>query len=200
VLSIFYLWVSFFLLPLLCAANAAESVAVDRQNGALRFETLRVGRLELVLGRFLGQVGLATLVSLVAVSAMWILGMGAMGGDNDPLTLGGSLLFLVVPSVVFCTPFISIGICCSLIGKSVVVARVSAIFLSLATWALYIVNLRLDALDHWAADVLSPLLPQYWRSGFWTLSWEAIVSGAVCITFAILVLFGGHMWFRNQDL
>lgn len=71
-----YWVVSLYLLPFLAILTAADQTASDRDRGTLRYLVMRCSRLEIYLGRFLGQcmililVILATLASVVAIVAV----------------------------------------------------------------------------------------------------------------------------------
>ena len=112
VLALFHLWFCLLLGPFFATTSAAECIAVDNRTRALRFEVLRTGRLELVMGRFIGQVLLTSIAFTAAVLGPWIVGVFFMVG-NDPLHLAGSLLWLTPRALAFSLPFVGVGVAAS---------------------------------------------------------------------------------------
>lgn len=74
-LSVYWV-VSLYLMPFLALLTAADQTASDRSRGTLRYLVMRCSRLEIYIGRFLGQcmiliaVVLITLASVIAIVAV----------------------------------------------------------------------------------------------------------------------------------
>ncbi len=199
-LTMFHLWLAVILMPFLAATTAAECVAVDLHNRAIRFEAFRTGRLELVTGRFLGQLLLLAAASLLAVAGTWVVGMLAMTG-NDPLQLLWTLL-VVTPLVwALAVPFAGIGVAFSQVTSSPNVARVLALGTVVASWIL--LGLSYDYDDGklgWLWDGLRLLTPQEWAWKLW-YPWPQWGLGlAVLLLLGLAYAVATTPLFRRRDL
>lgn len=203
VLAIFNLWFGFVLIPFFAASASAESVAVDARSRALRFELLRTGRLELVMGRFVGQLALTGVATALSVVGVWLVGMIAMVG-NDPLALAGWLSWLSIRTWCFSVPFVGLGIAASQLTSSPAWARVMAVGAVVGTWLTYAVartleSPRMAARWGWVADLALPVLPQGWMGLMWQPGgWW--LGAAVCVALGPVAVCGGYLAFSRRDL
>jgi ABC-type transport system involved in multi-copper enzyme maturation permease subunit len=199
-LAVFQLWQGFVLVPFLAAAAAAESIAVDVQSRAIRFEALRTGRSELVAGRYLGQLALSVVATLAALASVGVVGTVLMVGQ-DPLELAAGLLVLGLRAVVFALPFAGIGIACSSLTSSPAWARVLALVAVAGTWVGYgVLSWAERAPWTTVADVLLPLLPQTWLDGLWRPGGALLASSLVCAGIGVAVAGLGYVRFARRDL
>lgn len=167
VLTLTHFWICLGLLPALAATVGAEAVSGDAQSRALRFELVRTGRLELVLGRLLGHAVLLALGLLVADVCVWLVAMLAMVG-NPPLAQATTLLALTPRLWVWCLPFLGLGTAVSLLTSNLNLARVGALAVSQTTWVLFAFAWSdNDYLPDVMKDLLLPALPQGWVLGLW---------------------------------
>ncbi len=90
ILALFQLWLGVVTLPFLGATTSAETISGDVRTRAIRYEALRTGRGELVVGRFLGQVVLAAGALALSLVAVWGLGLTGMA-SQDPWALAWAL-------------------------------------------------------------------------------------------------------------
>ena len=109
VLAVCHLALCFALTPFFAAGASAECISIDMGSRALRFEVLRTGRLELVSGRYVGQMILTGLAIALSVPIVWGIGLIYMTG-NDPVELGGWLAWLSIRAWAFGMPFIGLGV------------------------------------------------------------------------------------------
>ena len=72
--------------PFLAATAASEAIALDLRSRALRYEALRAGRAEILLGRFAGQLLLAGVAMAASLVGVWTLGV-TLSSDPQPLGL-----------------------------------------------------------------------------------------------------------------
>ena len=199
-LAVFQLGQGFLLMPFLAATAASEAIAIDVQNRAIRFEALRTGRPELLLGRFVGQVGLMLVASLVALASVWGLGM-ALTVHPEPLALAWGLLSLGLRAVVFSLPFVGFGIACSAWTSSPAWARVMALGGTAGSWVIHGVSQAATGAPWtWLADVVGPLMPQAWLEGLWRTGGGLAVSSLVCAALALVAVGLGHVRFARRDL
>jgi hypothetical protein len=199
-LAVFFLWIGFGLLPFFAASTSAECIAIDVQSRAIRFELLRTGRAELVLGRFFGQcflTGAGLMASAVAVFGVTQYTMV----EQDPLELGLGLLGVVPRAWFFGLPFIGIGVAASQVTASPAWARVLAICATTLTWAAYGLAKWAETSDYpWLADVAMQVLPQGWMGGLWSTGVVWLAPGVSCAGLAGATVVLGYLVFARRDL
>jgi len=199
-LAVFQLWLGILFLPFLGATASAETLAADVRTRAVRFEALRTGRGELVLGRFLGQVLLTGGATALALFAAWSLGMGQMTGQA-PVGLAWGLLVWGGRAAVFAFPFVGLGLACSQWTASPMWARVLALSLTAGSWILYGWTTWVKASPWvWLADGLAPLLPQTWIGGLWSGGLDLVISVVACGGLGLGALALGFVRFGARDL
>lgn len=199
-LAVFHLWLGILLVPFLATFNSAETVSADLRTRAVRFEVVRTGRLELVVGRFAGQALLAAVASLAAVSATWIVGMAFMVG-NDPVALAVATTWLSVRAWAFGLPFIGIGIGASQLTASPAWARVLAVCASGGTWVAY-------GIARWGeggrlaivADIALQVLPQGWILPLWEPGLGWVGACVVLLALGLATTGLGYLRFARRDL
>lgn len=199
VLAIFNLWLGFVLIPFFAASASAESIAIDAGSRALRFEVLRTGRIELVLGRYVGQLVLTGMATLVSVAGVFAVGMLAMRG-NHAIPLGFWLTWLSVRTWAFGMPFVGLGLATSQITSSSAWARVLAVGLTAGTWLLYGALRAVEGTSWgWLADFAFQILPQGWMQLLWApTGW--ILGALVCAALGLVATLCGYVHFARRDL
>lgn len=200
-LAMFELWFSFLVVPFFAASASAECLAIDVQSHAIRYEAMRTGRAELVLGRFLGQLALTGVATLVAALVAWGVGVGFMVEDA-PAALLGWLLLLAPRAWAFSVPFVAIGVAASQLTASPAWARVLAVGGTAATWVAFGVVRWAEARGHvpLATDVALQLLPQGWLRGLWEPGVGWLASATACGALGAVALLGGYARFARRDL
>lgn len=200
-LALFNLWFGFVFVPFFAASASAECIAIDVQSRAIRFEVLRTGRVEIVAGRMLGQLGLTACALFVATSAVWAVGVGFMV-LSDPWGLGAWLYAYALRAACFAIPFLGLGVAASQVTSSPAWARVLGIGATAGTWILYGVARMWEADGRFLplVDVMLQILPQGWLRGMWEpgAGWlvSSLVVAALGVTFASL----GLVRFMRKDL
>lgn len=199
-LAIFQLWLGLLLIPFFTATAASETLSIDMASRAVRFEALRTGRMELVLGRFLGQVVLSAVATLVGFAGVWIVGQFFMVG-NDPVELAVGLFLLGGRAVFYGLPFVAVGIACSQLTTSPAWARVMALSAVSASWVAYgALQWAEDAPWTWIADTVLPLLPQTYVQDFWGPGITWLTPAGVCLAVSLAVVGLGFVRFNGRDL
>jgi ABC-type transport system involved in multi-copper enzyme maturation permease subunit len=205
ILVIVFMAFGLVILPFLSAFTSAESISADLRSRGVRYECLRTGRFEFVLGRFCGQIGLMLVAVLLSVCGVWVVGMVAMVG-NDPLELALHLLWASSRLIVFALPFVAIGLACSQLSASPNLARTLAMAVVLVTLVLVAVaqvKLELEGVDGWrgiAWDLVRQALPWGWRAERWHQGWSAWTGGVVLVAQSLAFLWTGLLHFRRRDL
>lgn len=199
-LAVYQLWLGILFLPFLGATASAETLSADVRTRAVRFEALRTGRGELVLGRFLGQVLLTGGATVLAIVAAWSLGLGLMTGQQ-PLTLLVGLTGWGGRAALFAFPFVGLGLACSQWTSSPMWARVMALGLTAGSWILYGWTSWVEA-SPWVivADVVAPVLPQTWIGGLWAGGVDLLVSALACVALGLGAVGLGFVRFGARDL
>jgi ABC-type transport system involved in multi-copper enzyme maturation permease subunit len=199
-LAIFGLWFGFLVVPFFAASASAECVAIDVQSRAIRYEAQRTGRLELVLGRFAGQLALTAGAVGLASLVLWVVAMGFMAG-NEPVGLAVALLAYAPRTWLFGVPFVALGTSASQITSSPAWARVLALGGTAGSWVAY--GLARSA-DHapwtWLADAVTPLLPQGWIRGLWEPGIGWAPAAIACAGLGLAGLAVGFARFSRRDL
>ena len=199
VLAVFNLWFGFLLIPFFAASAAAESVSIDMGTRSLRYEALRTGRLELIGGRYLGQLALTGMATALSVLGVWAIGMFAMRG-NEALPLFGWLCWLSLRAWFFSMPFVGIGLAASQLTSWPMWARVMALGATAGTWVLYafcqwLEDGRLAVL----ADLGLQILPQGWMTQMWEpVGWAA--PALICSVLGPVFALFGYLFFSRRDL
>ncbi|MCO4745072.1 MAG: hypothetical protein KC912_09805 [Proteobacteria bacterium] len=198
-LSIWGLWIGILLLPFLATSAAAECISIDMSTRALRFEALRTGRAELVLGRFFGQVALTGIAASFGLVGAWVVGMTQMVG-NDPIVLAYGLAAMGLRAWLFGLPFIGLGVAWSQWTASPNWARVLSVSFTAGSWILFGLATEFrDSSWGWLSDLVLQVLPQGWLNGLWHPT-DWIISGGVYIALSLLAVGLGFIRFSRRDL
>lgn len=199
VLAIFNLWFGFGVMPFFAAMASAECVSVDMGTRAIRYEALRTGRLELVAGRYVGQLVLTGIATAISVIGVLVLGLWQMRG-NDPATLAWWLCWLSLRAWFFSMPFVGIGVAASQITTWPMLARVIALIATAGTWALYAsLGLFEGTRLAFVGDLLVQVLPQGWITQMWEpVGWLA--PALVCACLGPVAALVGYVRFARSDL
>lgn len=199
--SVYHLWLGLLLLPFLSATSAAECISIDLGSRALRFELVRTGRLELVLGRLVGQAVLTGLASGLGVLGAWGVGMFGMVG-NDPVELAIALCGVTLRAWAFGLPFVGLGVAVSQLTAAPAWARVLAVGGTAGSWVAF-------GAARWAQregyapvlwDALLPLLPQTWIRGLWEPGAQFLISIGVFVALAFVVTGLGFVRMARRDV
>ena len=200
ILAIFNLWFGFILIPFFAASASAESIAIDMQSRAIRYEVLRTGRLELVIGRFLGQLVLTAGATSIACIGVWVVGMYLMRG-NMAMTLAFWLIWLSVRAWFFSIPFVGVGMGMSQMTTSPAWARVLAVGVTAGSWVAYGVARSAEDSERYGipADLVLQILPQGHMQAMWEpVGW--LWSAAICALLGVVALMAGYTRFARRDL
>jgi hypothetical protein len=199
-LAIFAMWLGLLLIPFFAASTSAESVSIDLGSRALRFEALRTGRVELVLGRFAGQLFLTAVASFLAVLVVYGMGMTMMVG-NDPVALAIWLVLLTFKAWCFSIPFAGLGVAASCLTTSPAWARVMAIGSTAGSWVVYGFARALEGGSFAIlCDIALQLLPQGWMRALWEPGLGWVMPAMVCATLGAAAVGLGSARFLARDL
>ncbi len=200
-IAMFHLWVGFLLVPFFAASASAECIAIDVQTRAIRYELLRTGRLEVVVGRFVGQAAITAAASALSVAVVWVVGLGFMVG-NHPLELLGWLVVFTPRAWLFGLPFVALGVAASQLTASPAWARVMAVGATAGSWVLLGLARWIEVDSDWpvVADVALQILPQGWLRGFWEPGLGWMPSAAACLALSGAALVLGYLRFSRRDV
>lgn len=201
ILTIFHYWVSLFTLPFIVVVIGAEVISPSIKDRSLRYELLRTGRLELIMGRFLGQsllIGTGTL--LACIGPLFI---GSVFMVSQPFWTTVWVLLSFVPKLfVWSLPFLGFGIALSTVTQMTNVARILALVSVTASWVLYAVSTQPALLGDYATifDIISLLLPQSYGHELWLSSWTWLISGSILFIMGIVYCLLGYPLFARRNL
>lgn len=193
VLTVSHFWMSLGLLPFLAVGTGAEVISPGIKDRSLRFELVRTGRLELVMGRLMGAAVVTAFGTLISIAGPWAVAVFFMA-NQPPVEQFTSLLLLTPRLIAWGLPFLGLGVAASQLTGNTNFARTIALGAAVGSWILW-GTLESD----WASetipilvDILSPLMPQtymvdLWGPGTgWMLS-SAILTG-LCLAFTLMVV------------
>lgn len=201
VLTIFHYWISLVVLPFIVSIIGAEMIAPSIKDRSLRYELLRTGRLELVMGRFLGQsllIGAGTLLACIAPITI-----GTFFMVQQPLFETIWVLLSFVPKLfIWSLPFLALGIALSMITQVTNLARILALSAVAGSWILYAILLHYEQTGEspLLVAVMSPFLPQYYGTALWFPSIDWLLSGCTLLMMSIVYCMIGYPLFVRRNL
>ena len=201
VLTIFHYWISLFVLPFIVAIIGAEMISPNIKDRSLRYELLRTGRLEIVMGRFLGQSLLIGAGTLLACIAPLIVGHFFM--VQQPFFETVWVLLSFVPKLfIWSLPFLAVGIALSMITQITNLARILALSSVAGSWILYAVLLHHEQSGDYPLLIAmtSSFIPQYHGTALWFPSWDWLLSGSILLTMSIVYCMMGYPLFARRNL
>ncbi len=199
ILSTWSFWLGLAIVPFLAAAAGAETVSPDIRDRSLRFELVRTGRLELILGRTAGQALLVGVGLLCGLAGVWVLAMTAMV-EQPPVAQATTLLLFAPRLWVWSLPWLGLGVACSQLTGITNLARALALFAvtsGLIGFALvkHLLAPKVPVL----ADVLLPLLPSSWVRGLWGPGFDWLLSGVALLGLGIVAALIAYPLFRRRN-
>lgn len=199
ILAIFHQWIGMILVPYLAAFVSAEAISTDLSTRALRFELLRTGRLELVLGRFTGQAVLCAVAATLSAFATAAVGGLTMVGI-DPGALVWGLAVTTSRAWLYGLPFIGIGLMCSQFTSSPPWGRVMATVVTSATWIAFgLLKWGSHAGYGWVTEPILPLLPESWIRLLWEGGSSVAIAGTYFVALSVALVAVGNAWLSRRD-
>jgi ABC-type transport system involved in multi-copper enzyme maturation permease subunit len=199
------LWASasgMFILPAVLTFTSATSLAEEVKTRSIRYLACRTGRLQIGLGKFLGQLQLG----LVAVLCGGVVSLAIGGLAMTGLPLGRialELLELTPRILLFSVPMVGLGLCASQLMSSGNAARIVALIglIGLQILDSYLANkVGLDTAGR-LADLARMLLPAHGWSAYWSLDWTELLGGmGRSLALGLLYFSAGFMYFQRRDL
>ena len=190
-----YWVVSLYLLPFFALITSADQTASDRSRGTLRYLVLRCSRLEIFLGRFLGQCVILSLVVLATLASVLIVIM-----INVPALLPASLLrspVVIVNLLLLVMPYIALMAWVSVMARSARQATLYAViaWLTISLLVGYVQSRYGPiALLDWAlpGSQVSQLIRLY--------DWQTLKLAPVPIVHTLVLLLIGGFMMKRRDL
>ena len=209
ILSVTHFWLALGTLPFLAAAAGAEAVSVDLRERSLRFELVRTGRMEMVMGRFFAQAILVSIASLLSVSGTVSIAAFAMVAQPILGTLSSLLLF-TGPLIFWSLPFVGLGIAASQVTATVQLARTIALGSVGGSFILWAVVVHVEdlgpkhglgrrALDL-GADLLHSAMPQGWILELWRPGVGWLPAAAFLLAASVAAALSTFPLFARKDL
>ncbi len=190
-----YWVITLYLLPFFALIASADQTASDRSRGTLRFLVLRCSRLEIFLGRFLGQCIIMLLV-VVATLASVLFVIMLYSPDKLPAALLKAPLIVLNLSLVL-APYIALMALVSALAKSARQATLYAFILWISVSLLVgYLQARFGPLT-----LLDWALPGSQIGQLLRLSnWDTLNFAAIPIVHTALFLVLGAITMKHKDL
>ncbi len=201
VLTIAHFWMALGTLPFLAAVIGSEIVSPGIRDRSLRYELVRTGRLELVLGRWAGQAALIAVATALSIVGPLIVGSFFM--VQQPVGESVAVLLGMTPRLIaWSLPFLGLGVACSQLTGNTNFARILALGAATATWigmGVFSTEWMQDKAGL-AIDVLEPLLPQTYMVGLWGPGTGWLLPGAVLVGLGLAFTLAGFPLFARRNL
>jgi ABC-type transport system involved in multi-copper enzyme maturation permease subunit len=189
-------WVTtLYLLPFFALMASADQTASDRSRGTLRYLVLRCSRLEIFLGRFLGQCIIMLLVVLVTLGSVLLVIM--LYSPNNLAAALAKMPLIVINLVLVVAPYIALMALVSVLARSARQATLYAFIIWISA-LLLVAYLRAKfgplALLDWT-------LPGSQIGQLLRLSnWDTLSFAIIPIVHTALFLSIGAVLMRQRDL
>lgn len=190
------------LLPVLSLLSSSGTVATELRSRSIRYLACRTGRLQIALGKLIGQLGFATIALVAGLVLTWVMGMTLMV-QVPPAALASSLLLRAPRTLAYTFPMVAMGLAASQVTASPNGARFLALILMLA------MPIGLGALmDHVGPDTVGRLADlgvmmislSSWEA-LWSLdAGEVLAAAGRCVVLALAYFSIGFLFFRRRDL
>ena len=189
-----YWVVSLYLLPFMALLTSADQTASDRSRGTLRFLVLRCSRLEIFLGRFLGQCVIMALLILATLGTVLMV-IAGNSGDSMAASLARAPM-IIINLILLVLPYIALMAWVSVMARSARQATLYAmvIWLSVSLLISYL-QARFGPLA-----LLDWILPGSQVGQLLRLSdWQTLNYALIPIlhTLVLLLIGGTLMWRRD---
>ncbi len=198
---LFFAWSSLAFVPFLIMMTAADTVTQEVQDRGIRFVVIRTGRVEFVLGKYLGQALLMSFVVLltgfVYLAVAW---RGLQGFEFWP-TLDGILIFWP-RIVVYGFAFVGLAGLCAMNARSAAVARALSFVGLTVSWVLGEMAYRWsDGIFGAAWTAIGFLVPFSHKAALWRPGVAGVLPEcAVLVALGLVYLSVGLVMFRRKDL
>ncbi len=199
-LTVTHFWICLGAMPFLAAAAGAETLSPHIRSRAIRFESLRTGRLELVAGRFVGQAVLIGVALSLTVIGTWAVAMLAMA--HQPPLLQLTTLLAITPRIwIWSLPFLGLGVACSQLFSNVNFARTIALTGIVVGWIVWGFLHSYPMRDlGWVRDLIAPVMPHDYALDLWGPGWQWSSSGAILCALGLAVVLAAYTLFRRRNL
>jgi ABC-type transport system involved in multi-copper enzyme maturation permease subunit len=193
-LSVYWV-ITLYLLPFFALMASADQTASDRSRGTLRYLVLRCSRVEIFLGRFLGQCIIMLLVVTVTLGSVLLVVM-----FYSPENLAAALVktpLIIVNLVVVVSPYVALMALVSVLARS---ARQATLYA-------FIIWISVSLLVGYLQSKFGPLalldwaLPGSQIGQLLSLSnWDTLALAIIPIVHTVLFLGVGAVLMRQRDL
>jgi ABC-type transport system involved in multi-copper enzyme maturation permease subunit len=190
-----YWVVSLYLLPFLAILTAADQTASDRHRGTLRYLVLRCSRLQLYLGRFLGQCVILGLVILITLAS--VIGIMAFNAAEQ------------LPGVIARSPVVIVNLMLTLLPYIALMALVSAMARSARQATLYamIIWISVSLLIAYLQSRFGSLALLDWvlpgsqiKSLLRMADWQTLQLAPIPLLHTVVLLLIGAIIMQRRDL
>ena len=193
ILPIFF-GASLLFLPLLILLTSFDHIVTDLQNRSMCYQTLRLSRREMLLGKTLAQLTLYSIITFISAGCVLLSGLVMLNSMDLGATIPGLLVaWAILLPVGFC--YLSITTFASSIAKQPFSALMITVFILLA--------LKLQGVIGGWFDLpfLEYLRPSHYETGLWLVSTPSVVTSITAyIGFGAFFLFLSDRIIAGRDL
>lgn len=190
------------LLPLIVAFTASGSIATEVKSRSIRYLACRTGRLEIGLGKLLGQLFLAGVAAGLGI--VLTVGMGETMMVGVPVApLLTTLVERVGRACIYALPFAGLGLAVSSFVPNPNGARVvtGGIVVGMYVGTAWLERRVDDSVLGRVADLVRLFCANTTWGDFWTVD-DAVLGAAIgrCLILALLYYAVGHVRFGTRDV
>lgn len=201
ILTIPHFWLALIALPFLAAIIGAEVIAPGIRDRSIRYELVRTGRLELVLGRWTGQGALIAVATALSIIGPLIVGTFFMVQQPFGASLM-TLLALTPRLIAWSLPFLGLGVACSQVTSNTNFARILALGGATATFIAYGMFESEWMIDKAPVviDILQPVLPQTYMVDLWGPGTGWMLPSLILVGFGLVFTLAGYPLFARRNV
>ena len=190
-----YWVVSLYLLPFFSLLASADQTASDRSRGTLRFFVLRCSRLEIFLGRFLGQCVIMTWVVLFTLASVLLIIL--LYTPESFTTSIGYVPLIVVNLCLLVMPYIALMALVSVMARS---ARQATLY-AFIIWISISLLVSFLQVKYGPIELLDWALPGSQVRQLIKLSdWQTLSLAPIPLVHTVVLLGLGAFMMRRRDL
>lgn len=193
ILPIFF-GASLLFLPLLILLTSFDHIVTDLQNRSMCYQTLRLSRREMLIGKTLAQLTLYSIITFISAGCVLLSGLVMLNSMDLGATIPGLLVaWAILLPVGFC--YLSITTFASSVAKQPFSALMITVFILLALKLQGVVGGWFDL------PFLEYLRPSHYETGLWLVSTPSVLTSiAAYVGFGAFFLFLADQIIAGRDL
>jgi ABC-type transport system involved in multi-copper enzyme maturation permease subunit len=203
-MALIFAWLTMTFAPVLVLFTTSDAIGADIENRALRYTLLRTGRIEYVVGKFLGHLGLLTAV--IALEAIAFLAVTTAVVSQVPVLETGVAMLRFWPWIVVdAMPYVALAIGASMLASSANGGRAMAIAALLGFVVLHalcgVAGVRASGVGAMFFEAIDYVTPFTRKFGVLApVGGTFARSAGICFGLTIAYVGGAFAFFRSRDV